>query len=312
MIRDRLMRWTRLTGLGACLILTEAVAQPPVCEMSFSFWQTDKDARSGKTAVWSDPVGNLMFIEKLNVNTDGTRRSYSVQDFWGETRAINNLCNAMSDACAGLSTAQLRERRIATQEAAREGWPTEKLKATRLSPDIIPMPGGKPCPEVDGFLVSATALHAARITDACALENYVDALQVPAIVIPKNTKAAPSQFLARNARVGDLVAALRIDQSEPVMAVIGDTGPTHSLGEATVAMNRQLLGKTGDPAHYKEARRWGAPPTWVLIFAGSRNTEQPYMTSTRIDTDARSRFAEWGGVARAQACISEYRSKHPG
>ena len=90
----------------------------PKCEMKPAFQQADKNAVGKLTAVWTDVAGNLMFIEKLNVNTDGTRRSYAVDDFWGQTRALNNLCNAMSDACAGLDEPGLRARRIATQEAA--------------------------------------------------------------------------------------------------------------------------------------------------------------------------------------------------
>lgn len=299
-------------GLMSSLVLTGVAVQAAACDMQLAFWQTDKDAKGGRTAVWSDKSGNLLFIEKLNVNTDGTRRSYSVADFWGESRAINNLCNAMSDACAGLSKAQLRARRIATQEAAKAGWPADQLKATHLSPSIIPMPGGKPCPEVDGFLVSATALHATKMADVCTLENYVDALQVPAIVIPKNTKAVKSQFIARHAQVGDLVAAMRVDQDAAVMAVVGDTGPVNSLGEATVAMNRQLMGKQGDPANYKEAKSWVASPTMVLIFTGSRDVAQPYLSAERIDPDARQRFSTWGGLDRAKACIREYRAKHLG
>lgn len=265
MKRHRHVRKARLCSLGVYLIMTGALAQAPACEMTFAFWQADKDARGGRTAVWTDAAGNLMFIEKLNVNTDGTRRSYSVADFWGETRAINNLCNAMSDACAGLTRDQLRERRIATQDAAKAGWPAEKLKAVRLSPSIIPMPGGKPCPEVDGYLVSATSLRVPRVTDACAIENYV-----------------------------------------------GDSGPVGSLGEATVAMNRLLLGKQGDPVNYKDARRWVAPPTFVLVFAGSRDLQEPYMTTARIDAAASRRFEDWGGVPRARACVFDYRTRHSG
>ena len=318
MSHHRIFFTPTLVAALACAAAATAWAQPlapapapapPACDMAFSFFQTDKDAKGGRTAVWADAAGNLMFIEKLNVNTDGTRRSYAVGDFWGETRALNNLCNAMSDACAGLSKDQLRARRIATQEAAQAGWPADQLKATRLSPDIIPMPGGKPCPEVDGYLVSATALHAARVTDVCSLDNYADALKVPSIVIPKGSTRFPSQFLARNVKVGDLVAAMRIDQEAPLMAVVGDTGPVDSLGEASIAMNARLLGKQGEPQNYKDVKTWVAPPTLVLVFAGSRDAAQPYLGTDRIDADAGRRFDAWGGVPRAKACVAAYRAQ---
>ncbi|MEO8314207.1 MAG: hypothetical protein ABI645_05375 [Pseudomonadota bacterium] len=283
----------------------------PACDMVFAFWQQDKDHPGGRTAVWADKAANLMFIEKLNVNTDGTRRSYAVDDFWGESRALNNLCNAMSDACADLSKDQLRERRLLTQAAAKAGWPEGQLQATRLSPAIIPMPSGKPCPEVDGYLVSATALHAAKIVDVCNLDNYVDALKVPAVVIPKDTKASPSKFKMRGVRVGDLVTGMRIDQETPVMAVVGDSGPVDSLGEASIALNGQLLGKQSPPETYKQVKTWVVPPTLVLFYAGTRDTQNPYLTIERIDKAAGERFAAWGGVVRAQACVMAYRAKHP-
>ena len=92
------------------------------CGMKPAFKQKDGNAKNGITAVWSDPQARaLMFIDRLNVNTDGTRRSYSVSDFWGAQTALNNLCNAMSDACAGLDQEGLRQRRLLTQAAAAAG-----------------------------------------------------------------------------------------------------------------------------------------------------------------------------------------------
>lgn len=282
------------------------------CNMSLAFHQKDKDAKTGKTAVWSDPAGSsLLFVEGLNVNTDGTRRSYRVDDFWGEKTALNNLCNAMSDACAGLDEEGLRARRMLTQKAAAEGWPKESLAQTKILPSIIPFKGGKPCPPVDGFMVSATALHQPAINDACQISNYVDALVTPAIVIPKNPKGGLSEFAKRNAKVGDLVVAARADLLEPVFAVVGDTGPVDSLGEGSVALNGRLLKKSAPPVNYREIRgktpfkgqSWVAPPTAVLIFPATRDEKSPYMQPERIDKATDERFAQWGGVERLEACV---------
>lgn len=50
--------------------------------MAQAFKQPDGNAKTGFTPVWSDHDAKaLFFIEALNVNTDGTRRSYSVDDF---------------------------------------------------------------------------------------------------------------------------------------------------------------------------------------------------------------------------------------
>ncbi|MFD0325386.1 hypothetical protein [Lysobacter gummosus] len=309
--------WWGKRGLPLALslivgVLAAAPARGAQCGMSLSFQQTDGNAHGGRTAVWADPQSaSLLFVEALNVNTDGTRRSYRVDDFWGERVALNNLCNAMSDACANLSNAQLRARRIATEQASAAGWPAAQLQATRISSSIIPFRNGKPCPAVDGFLVSATALHAPGMSDACDIGNYVDALLTPALVIPK----APSPFAAR-AKVGDLAVTMVPGTNRVVFAVVGDSGPSRQLGEASIALNGKLLGREGLPQNYLEVR--GKPPFlgrgWtvsraaVLIFPGTRDTQQPFMTPERIDAAARARFEQWGGVERLSKCVGDYSS----
>ncbi len=294
-----------------------ASAQPSACNMQLAFNQKDGNAPGGTTPVWEGSATGqtpaaLMFIEKMNVNTDGTRRSYNVSDFWGEKVALNNLCNAMSDACAGLDSEGLRQRRILTQQARELGWPREMTRHTRISPHIIPFKNGKPCPEVDGYLVSATALHRLTINDVCDISNYVDALVTPAIVLPKGNS---SEFARRNARIGDLVVALRPGSNTPVFAVVGDSGPSGELGEGSVALNGRLLAKTNPPENYREVRgrspfqgkAWTVPPTFLLIFPGTRNPSDPFMTPERIDPEAKRLFEHWGGLPRAQACINAYR-----
>lgn len=297
------------------LVLSAAPAFGQECRMSRAFIQPDLNARGGTTAVWADASNQaLFFIEGLNVNTDGTRRSYSVKDFWGERTALNNLCNAMSDACVGLNSDGLRNRRLITQKAFADGWPAGELRRTRISPNIIPFKGGKPCPPVDGFLVSATALHAPRIMDVCDITNYVDALNVAALVLPGNPRGGLSGFAARGAKVGDLVVTMLPGGAAPVYAVVGDTGPVNKLGEGSVALNGRLLGKTSAPSNYNEVRGrglfagrgWQVPRALVLIFPGTGNEQNPFMTTGRIDEAATRRFDEWGGVARLKACAAEY------
>lgn len=303
-----------ITGISLALSST-APAASEMCSMNPAFDQKDSDAKNQKTSVWANgAVGNqpsaLMFVEKINVNTDGTRRSYNVADFWGETVALNNLCNAMSDACSNLDSEGMRQRRILTQRAKAQGWPADLFQATRISPDIIPLKNGKPCPEVDGFLVSATALHKKPIQDACDITNYVDALVTPAIVIPKGSNG----FSQRNVRVGDLVVTLRPGKTSPVFAVVGDTGPVNSLGEGSIALNGRLLDKAAPPVNYTEVRGrkefvgkgWSVPETIVLIFPGTRDENTPYMTPERINAASKKLFEDWGGITRAQACAEEY------
>jgi hypothetical protein len=319
MVKSRARKATKrparsaLALCGLLLVTLGAGGQPaPECAMSLAFHQRDDDAPGGRTPVWADASGSaLLFIEKLNINTDGTRRSYRVGDFWGQTNALNNLCNAMNDACAGLDQEGLKARRVLTQKAAAGNWPQDLLAQTRISPSIIPFRNGKPCPAVDGYLVSATALHKPGIPDACDISNYVDALVTPAIVIPKKPSVGTSAFADRNARVGDLVVAMRPEGADPVFAVVGDTGPSNKLGEGSVALNGQLLKRTTAPVNYLELRGkppfqgkgWSVPRTAVLIFTGTRDTANPYMAPDRINTAAGEKFNAWGGVPRLQACM---------
>jgi hypothetical protein len=284
-----------------------AASAEPECGLGFAFGQRDADAPQGVTPVWSDASGSaLLFGEKLHVNTDGTRRSYRVDDFWGKRTALNNVCNAMSDGCAGLTSPQLRERREITQRAAANGWPQGELRATKLSERIIAFHGGKPCTTSDGFLVSATSLRKRRIDDVCDPANYVDSLAVAAIVLPQKPRDGASQFEQRNARIGDLAVAIGEENSDPVLAVVGDHGPSNKLGEASLALNGRLLGKSAEPTNYTDAKTWVVGRAFVLIFPGSRDADAPFLTQDRIDSAAQRRFEAWGGIERLKACRTDY------
>jgi hypothetical protein len=296
-------------------ILSSHLVVAQECRMSHAFFQRDIDAPGGKTAVWADPTNStLFFAEALNVNTDGTRRSYSITDFWGTDTAINNLCNAMRDGCEGLTTDGMRERRFLTQQAFAAGWPADKLKQTKISPDIIPFKNGKPCDLVNGFLVSATTLHKPNIQDVCDIDNYINALEVPAIVLPRNPQNGLSAFSQRNAKIGDLVVVMMPGTATPVFSVVGDLGPVNRLGEGTVALAAKLLGKPAPPRNYNEirgrdefaGRGWTVSRALVLIFPGMHDSANPFMTSDRIEQAARMKFEAWGGVTRLKACARDY------
>lgn len=291
-----------------------AAPVPPSCGMAGAFNQPD-DGGATTTAVWAQPDNAaLLFGDSLHVNTDGTKRSYKVSDFWGEKDALNNLCNAMSDACVGLSSTQKRARRILTQQARAAGWPTAQLAATQLSSAILPFArtaGGRriPCPEVDGFLVSATALFDPAVTNQCDLRRYVDALATNALVIPPTPG-----FVSRGAAVGDLAVAMRPDGTT-YFAVVGDTGPRKQLGEASIALAGAILEKVNPPVNYNEVRGrgefagkgWDVPKAFVLIFPKTRNAAAPMITMAQINAAAAPAFARWGGIERLKACAAAYR-----
>jgi len=113
--------------------------------------------------------------------------------------------------------------------------------------------------------------------------------------------------------IGDLGIAMLPSGEDPVYAVIGDTGPAAELGEGSIALNGKLLGKTAEPQNYYEligrhpfGQGWTVARAFVLVFPGTRNNENPYMTGPRIDEAAKKRLEEWGGVTRLTACAKAY------
>ncbi|HEV2553236.1 MAG TPA: glycoside hydrolase family 75 protein [Bosea sp. (in: a-proteobacteria)] len=302
-------------GVVALSIVISGYALAVECRMTPAFSQPDDKGKTS-VAVWAEPNKAVLFGGSMHVNTDGTKRSYRVEDFWGTKDAVNNLCNAMSDRCDDLTKPQMRARRILTEQAKANGWQRADLAATKIEPKIIPNgPDGKPCAEKDGFMVSATALVDASVRDQCNPARYADAMILPAIVVPGRIKNVPTGFELNDAKVGDLAVVATRDLSKIVYAVVGDSGPTKDIGEGTIALARALLGKNHDPVNYREVRGrppfrgqgWDVPQTITLILSGSRDNRTPYMTIARIEQDAASKFAAWGGVERLRACASVYR-----
>lgn len=303
--------------LAAVLFCAGAAPPPMTCNMRLAFKQPDNQGRDQRP-VWHDAKDTtVLFADDLHVNTDGTKRSYKIDDFWGEIDAINTLCNAMAGYCTDLKTSGRTDRtkvaeRISALKTARErDWPADLLAKTKLSPAVIVMKDGKPCAEQDGFLISSTSLQDPKVKDVCDLGKYVDALTVPAIVIPKGSNG----FSARNIHVGDLAVVLPRGQTTVILAVVGDTGPVDELGEGTVALARAALNKNADPANYDEVRGrgryagkgWEIPYSYVLIFAGTRDVKNPYMTNDRIGSaDFKKKFDDWGGIERLTACGTAY------
>ena len=310
----------RASLLGALVVATvlgPAIAQPAgprdvaapstACAMRQVFTATDTNVAGGRSPVWgadADPArGAVLFAAPLNVNTDGTRRSYSVDDPGGRSFALNNICNAMAGYCSGLGAAALQARFDQLRQARAQDWNAPLVAGTRLSASVIPRrPDGRVCPEVEAggrrYLVSSTALFDRRIGDPCRIERYVDALTVPALVLQGGTNG----FTRRDIRVGDAVVAWRPGLAGPVYAVAGDTGPNDRLGEGSIALNAALLGLTGEPTNYRQVRRdYVVPKAYVLIFPATRDAANPRITAERVSEAARAAFTAWGGGSEAGA-----------
>lgn len=254
----------------------------------------------------------LLFITSLKVNTDGTKISYHQDDPTGrrcETNpsarpcAINNIRNAYRDHTKPISDF------TAIRNA---GYPNPKTWQV-LSPHIIEKNAktGKPCITQDGYLVSMTADVAVngghnRVGD-CDQSKWIDALTAPAIVLPKNTPPVPSQFLSFGVDKRSLVVALSQSPSHrTVFGIVGDYGPAKEIGEANIAMNRELNGLPANdqPKHRQDAiERFQAGRSAILLFPGPDFVLDRPIAGARIAAAGADAVMKFGGARKLIDCI---------
>ena len=256
----------------------------------------------------------LLFITSLKVNTDGTKISYHQDDPTGRRCAtnpnatpcaINNIRNAYRDHTRPESDF------IAVRDS---GYPLPRTWQV-LSPDIIEKNAstGKPCITPDGYLVSMTADVAVaggwnRVGD-CDPSKWIDALTVPAIVLPKTTSAIPSQFRAHGVEKRSVVVAVsRRPAHRVVSGIVGDYGPPKEIGEASIALNRALNGLPDgeQPKHRQDVvQRFQAGRTAVLLLPGVEFVLDRPISKSRIDTAGADALTKFGGAQKLIDCIHE-------
>jgi len=242
----------------------------------------------------------LAFISDLKVNTDGTRISYKVDDPRAQNGAINDIRNALR---SGATIADF-------QRVAGNQWEPVSDTWRVLSANVLEKNSktGKPCVSADNYLVSKTADVSVaggfgRDGD-CDQTKWLDALSVPALVLPSR-----SEFQTRKALTRNFVVAMTLDEPRRMaFGIVGDTGPEDELGEASVEMNRILNGLPAGtiPRNGRDAvQRFQAPKSIVLVFTGAPNRLPYPVTPERIAELVKARFESWGGEARLGACASE-------
>lgn len=273
-----------------------------VCDLEPAFMQADEQGSRQMQILEGEPVAGLAgarplaFVSTLKVNTDGTRISYHRDDPRGRRLAINNILNAM------------RAGRISDFErAAANDWEPVEETWRILSDHVIERDAatGKPCVTADGFLLSMTAspARAEGAVGDCDPDKWIDALRVPAAVLPGGTNG----FSRWAARARSPVLAVTVDRpARRSFGIVGDIGPSDEIGEASVAMNRELNGLPGDavPANREDAKdRFQAPRSLVIVFPGTANRAGLPLTPERVGAHAQEAFEAWGGEARLESCL---------
>jgi hypothetical protein len=260
---------------------------------------------------------SLFFEADLDVNTDGSSRSYHPHDPRGSSLALNNIANAIErifDASGTDVTCSPRkgpcfQRFISTFEAARDSdWvPTGHPRIT--TDGMIPWQkqGGrlKPCLITSGphggYFVSQTSLIVDRSKAECDQARYLDSLAFNAVVLPKYAKWSSQQRVLAE---GDLVAVRNPLNRELAFAVVGDRGNPNKLGEGTIRLAAQLSRKliAGNET-YAEVKALQLDVSHVVAFPQT-DLRKSLGAFTQVDIDrlGRDAFEEWGGEARLAAC----------
>jgi hypothetical protein len=148
-------------------------------------------------------------------------------------------------------------------------------------------PDGLPVLNGDGsHLVSTTALEDPS-QDPKAQARYVNASEIPYIVLP------PSVAAATGAKLGDMVMVVNQRNGRMAAAIYADVGPNNHLGEGSVAL-ANALGINSD------ARKGGVDGGVVyVVFPGSGNRKPRGLDD--INAIGNRLFASAGGPARVQA-----------
>jgi hypothetical protein len=153
-----------------------------------------------------------------------------------------------------------------------------------------------------GYFISSTTLenNIGPRADGCSPGRYLDAENVPFIVLPKGGFG--------KVQIGD-VAIVR-HRDKVVYAIVGDGGPATKLGEASIALNAKLLGKFGEPFLNMKAT-WSLDidsggPVSVLVLGGTRAALNGNYSPLNIESVARRELSRWSGpgdpLARFEAC----------
>jgi hypothetical protein len=154
----------------------------------------------------------------------------------------------------------------------------------------------------NGYFISETTLenNSAPRADGCSPSRYLDAENVPFIVLPKGGFG--------RVQIGD-IAVVR-HQDKVVYGIVGDAGPATKLGEASIALNAMLLGKFGEPFLNMKAT-WSLDidsggPTSILVLGDTRTALNGNYSPLNIESVARRELSRWSGpgdpLARFEAC----------
>lgn len=304
----RRMSWlvTSCFCVTISLVTTGAGAPGNVsgCDLmpTFMFHHSDRQENFNVQVYEAKRAGTAMafWAPRFAVNTDGTPKSYSLDDPDGATFALNSLRHGFMKKCLYAFDAIVNR----LPDLRDQGWPKDadnklidKHVIDCLSPWVFPRAaGGEPCPEIrlEGhrFLVSATALFNNE-SDVCNPSKYVDSRRLAAVVLPRDKRF--------NGLVGKYALAWHPDRRALVLGVVGDRGPQDKMGEGSIALNAGLLGLSTTPRTYPEVKRMLhiGTPVFVMVLREVDGKESAFKSRDDFEADAQAAWRRWVGSSGA-------------
>lgn len=282
------------------------------------------DERHTKIYASQASVPSLYYRANMDVNTDGSPRSYRPDDPLGEHQAFNNIANAISDIydrSGRRVTCSPRRgtcfaRFIEIFEASRDAGYNPSGHPRFTTDDMIPWKmdaalGYKvPCVigqgPFKGNFVSQTSISVDPRKPVCDQARYLDSFSFNAVVLPKQVNWASMGVKTDD---GDLVVVRDRASGRLAFAINGDRGPVNGIGEGTIALTAQLHGRTlrGDEP-YQEIKRLVVPDVDYVTFPADDIRRKvgagQGFTQSDIDRFGKEVFDKWGGAARLDACAS--------
>jgi hypothetical protein len=278
---------------------------------------------------------------RIQINTDGAANSYHSRAIKADDEtvgAINIICNArvkifkkVGDIktqvpCLKGDFSVTDEYVTAYEELRNNNWDeTPSGYSIQFDWDIIGR-GAQirtdgpyaPCIKPDGFFVAKTRLRLRSSTDDCDPSIYPDSNTTSSFVLPlnwfdgyqKKTDTSPDRFA--NFKSGDVVVAYRPGGvvRQPVWAygVVGDAGPFATLGEATIAFNRQILRSTAAIKTHKQALKLDTDVLRIkeigfAVFEGSVAELNRDYSAANVKKVGEKRLAAWidGALDKAKS-----------
>jgi hypothetical protein len=269
-------RWMFATALSCCLAPTIAPAianAEPVCPAGSTF-----DYMGVPVSVVADRSAYYFASDDKLVDADGAPNAYHPDD-------VPDSC---PDAGRGIDC-------LASAGYPNGSWWQTVLAADPLAPD---QPAVQQDGPYRGYFVSMTSLRNTAHAGPASPSSYVDAAQVPYLVLP-----APIYRTDGMGEMGDIGWAINLDNGRTTPFVIADEGPVEQFGEASVAFWRALGSETPNPRNGE-----GLPDGRVayVVFPGSGKSASSGgpIDGAALAREAQSRLTAIGGPAMLRACAS--------